>query len=65
MGLTMLSCFFAEPKLRRRSKPVPHFDLWVLVHPDLRRSPRLRVFRDAMVDAIKAHRRRLEGRTAR
>lgn len=62
MGLSLLPCFYAEPTLRRRSEPRPHFDLWVLVHPDLRRSPRLRAFRDAMVEAIAAHRPRLQGR---
>ncbi|MBL4688878.1 MAG: LysR family transcriptional regulator [Nannocystaceae bacterium] len=61
LGLSMLPCFYAEPMLKRRSKPRPHFDLWVLVHPDLRRSPRLRVFRDFIVDALKRHRARLEG----
>ena len=62
LGLTLLPCFFAEPMLQRRSTPKAHFDLWVLVHPDLRRSPRLRAFRDAMVEAIIRHRPRLEGR---
>jgi len=62
MGLTMLPCFLAEPLLPRRSEPVPSVDIWVLVHPDLRRSPRLRVFRDAMVAAIRRQRPRLEGR---
>lgn len=63
LGLTLLPCFFAEPMLQRRSTPKAHFDLWVLVHPDLRRSPRLRAFRDAMVEAIQRHRPRLEGQT--
>lgn len=62
MGLTILPCFFAEPLLERRGKAEPTFDIWVLVHPDLRRSPRLRTFRDAMVDAIKRAAPRLEGR---
>ncbi|MBV1858499.1 MAG: LysR family transcriptional regulator [Nannocystaceae bacterium] len=62
LGLSMLPCFYAEPTLTRRSEPRPHFDLWVLVHPDLRRSPRLRAFRDFMVEAIAGHRPRLEGR---
>lgn len=53
MGLTMLPCHFADAHLERRSEPEPSYDLWVLVHPDLRRSPRLRVFRDAMVAALK------------
>lgn len=62
MGLTMLPCFYAEPMLERRTEPEPRFDIWVLVHPDLRRSPRLRTFRDAMVAAIQRLRPRLEGR---
>jgi DNA-binding transcriptional LysR family regulator len=61
MGLTQLPCFYAEPLLTRRSEPQAAFDIWVLVHPDLRRNPRLRVFRDAVVDALKRHRKRLEG----
>ncbi len=64
MGLTMLPCFFAEPLLERRSEPAPRFDIWVLVHPDLRRSPRLRAFRDAIVAAIKRETPRLQGRAA-
>ncbi len=63
MGIANLPCFFAEPLLTRRSVPKPMMDVWVLVHPDLRRNPRLRVFRDAIVDALKRHRPRLEGRT--
>jgi DNA-binding transcriptional LysR family regulator len=63
MGLTMLPCFFAEPLLPRRTEPEPRFDLWVLVHPDLRRSPRLRIFRDSVVDAVKRAAPRLEDRT--
>jgi DNA-binding transcriptional LysR family regulator len=62
MGLSLLPCFFAEPLLERRTEPQPFTDLWVLVHPDLRRSPRLRLFRDFMVDALKRHKPRLEGR---
>ncbi len=61
LGLSMLPCFYADGRLRRRSEPRPYFDLWVLVHPDLRRSPRLRVFRDFVVEAISRHRPRLEG----
>lgn len=64
MGLAGLPCFLADPVLERHTEPRPSHDLWVLVHPGLRRSPRLRVFRDAMVEAIEGHRARLEG-TAR
>jgi len=64
MGLTRLPCFFAEPLLKRRSTPEPLLDIWVLVHADLRRSPRLRVFRDEMVKATKRLRARLQGTAA-
>lgn len=61
MGLTMLPCFFAEPLLERRTEPEPYLDIWVLVHPDLQRNARLRLFRDAIVEAIKKHKPRLSG----
>jgi len=62
MGLTFLPCFLGDPHLARRTEPVLTFDIWVLVHQDFRRTPRLRLFRDAMVEAIRAKRDRLEGR---
>jgi DNA-binding transcriptional LysR family regulator len=64
MGLTLLPCFFADPTLERRSEPIHGFDVWVLVHPDLRDNPRLRVFRDFIFEALRRHRPRLEGRLA-
>ncbi|MFT5587069.1 MAG: DNA-binding transcriptional LysR family regulator [Cognaticolwellia sp.] len=63
MGLAQLPCFFAEPMLKRVSEPRPGWDIWVLVHPDLRHNPRLRVFRDAVTAALKGHQARLEGRS--
>jgi DNA-binding transcriptional LysR family regulator len=62
MGLTMLPCYLADPYLERRSEPRRSYDLWVLVHEDLRRSPRLRVFRDEIVDALRRLQPRLEGK---
>lgn len=62
LGITRLPCFFAEPMLTRQSEPEPGLDIWVLVHPDLRRNPRLRAFRDAMVESIRRQQPRLEGR---
>ena len=62
MGLTFLPCFIGEPLLERRTEPVPTFDIWVVVHQDFRRTPRLRLFRDAMVEAIRAKQDRFEGR---
>lgn len=62
MGLTMLPCFFAEPTLERLTDPEPAWDAWVLVHPDLKRSPRLRRFRDDVVAELKRQEPRLHGR---
>ncbi|MFN3201428.1 MAG: LysR family transcriptional regulator [Bradymonadia bacterium] len=62
MGMTRLPCFFAEPRLTRRTQPEPGLDVWVLVHADLRSNPRLRAFRDAMVSALLRLKPRLEGR---
>ena len=51
MGVSMLPCYIADRYLPQRSKPQAAYDIWVLVHPDLRRNPRLRLFRDAVVEA--------------
>jgi DNA-binding transcriptional LysR family regulator len=61
MGLTRLPCFFAEPMLCRVSEPEPAFDFWVLVHPDLRRSARMKLVRDEIVAAIAHEGPRLRG----
>lgn len=62
MGMARIPCFMADPRLRRRTKPEPGFDIWILVHPDLQKNPRLRLFRDAMVEAFKRLRPVLEGK---
>ncbi len=51
MGIAMLPCTVGDPDLTRLTEPADDFDIWVLVHPDLRANPRLRVFRDEMVQA--------------
>ena len=61
MGLAILPCFMADPCLEQRTEPRASADLWVLVHPDLRRNPRLRLFRDEMVAALRQRRPQLEG----
>lgn len=61
LGFARLPCFYADPYLPRRSVPVHGGDVWVLVHPDLRRNPRLRIFRDFIVDALKRHQPALMG----
>ena len=50
----MLPCFMADG-LRRRSEPHHRADVWVLVHPDLRDNPRVRLFRVAIIQALAAH----------
>ena len=62
LGMARLPCFFADGHLERRTEPEPGLDVWVLVHPDLRRNPRLRLFRDMVADALKRQKDRLEGR---
>lgn len=64
LGLARLPCFFADGHLERRTEPEPGLDIWVLVHPDLRRNPRLRLFRDMVVESLERQLDRLEGRAA-
>ena len=61
MGLAMMPCLVGDRDLPRITNPTPDFDIWVLVHPDLRANPRLRIFRDAMVDALSSFERVLQG----
>lgn len=63
MGMAILPCFMADGLVPRRSEPFPGADLWVLVHPDLRTNPRLRLFRDHIVTALRNRSRRLMGLT--
>jgi DNA-binding transcriptional LysR family regulator len=64
MGMAFLLCFVADGHIERRTDPQPGLDIWVLVHPDLRRNPRLRLFRDMVVGALLRQQDRLEGRPA-
>ncbi|NIA68213.1 LysR family transcriptional regulator [Pelagibius litoralis] len=62
LGLAVLPCFLgdADPGLRRVMDPPEDLDtgLWLLTHPDLRRSARIR----ALVDLLYSHLRTLEPR---
>ncbi len=62
LGMALIPCFVADGHLERRTEPQPGLDIWVLVHPDLRRNPRLRLFRDMVVSALQRQQDRLEGR---
>jgi DNA-binding transcriptional LysR family regulator len=47
----------------RLGPPVPEFstDLWPLTHPDLRHSPRVRVFLDFLAAEVSEQRKLIEG----
>lgn len=58
MGAGQLLCMLgdADPTLVRLSTPDPALDtpLWLLTHPDLRHSARVRAFNDFVTDALRA-----------
>jgi DNA-binding transcriptional LysR family regulator len=65
IGIGHVPCFIADvrPALVRLADPDPELSagLWLLTHPDLRRSPRVRVFLDFLADEIVKLRRLIEG----
>ncbi|MDY7099503.1 MAG: LysR family transcriptional regulator [Pseudomonadota bacterium] len=65
LGLSRDACFMAdpEPDLVRLSDdpPQPLQDLWVLTHPDLRHSPRVRLMMDFISQAIIARKSLVTG----
>jgi len=65
IGIGPLPCFIADasPNLVRLSDVNPDFSagLWLLTHPDLRQSARVRAFMDFMASEIGKQRRWIEG----
>jgi DNA-binding transcriptional LysR family regulator len=65
IGVGPLPCFIADarPALVRLAPPNPDFStgLWLLTHPDLRHSARVRVFLDFLAAEIAKQREYLEG----
>jgi DNA-binding transcriptional LysR family regulator len=65
LGIGHLPCFIgdARPGLVRLGAIDPAFsaDLWLLTHPDLRHSPRVRTLLDALADGIARQRSFIEG----
>lgn len=68
IGIGFLPCFIADtkPALVRLAAPDPEFaaDLWLLTHPDLRHSPRVRLFLDFMATEIGRMKPLIEGERA-
>lgn len=66
MGVSILPCFMgdADPLLERYAEPDPAYNLglWILLHPDLKRTARVLAFRDHMVQAMNEKRDLFEGR---
>jgi molybdate transport repressor ModE-like protein len=65
VGVSILPCFMGDPdpELERYCDPDPAYNLglWVLLHPDLKRTARVLAFRDHMMQAIKERQSVFEG----
>lgn len=65
-GIGLLPCFIAQtfPNLVRLGEPIEQFEgaLWLLTHPDLRNTARVRVFMDHVGSEIVKRRAFIEGR---
>jgi DNA-binding transcriptional LysR family regulator len=68
IGIGYLPCFIADkrPALHRLGPPQAGYaaDLWLLTHPDLRHSPRVRLFLDFMAQELAKLRPLMEGSSA-
>ena len=66
MGIASLPCFLADPDTRlMRILPPPDeltSELWLLTHPDLRRTARVRAFMDYLAESLQKERDLIEGR---
>jgi len=69
LGIGHLPCFLGDawPGLERLAAPEDAYasDLWLLTHPDLRNTPRIRAVLDALAEAIAEKRPLIEGRAPR
>jgi DNA-binding transcriptional LysR family regulator len=66
LGVSYLPCFLgdSDPVLERYCEPDPQHDLglWILLHPDLKRTARVLAFRDYMIQCIHEKQDLFEGR---
>lgn len=66
LGVSYLPCFLgdSDPQLQRYCEPDPQHDLglWILLHPDLKRTARVLAFRDHMIQNIEKKRGLFEGK---
>lgn len=66
MGLVLLPCYIGDitPGLARMTDPLPELRaaIWLLTHPDLRRTARVRAFLDFLGQRLGAQRDAFEGR---
>ncbi|HEY9569346.1 MAG TPA: LysR family transcriptional regulator [Thalassobaculum sp.] len=67
LGLSLLPCFLGDPEPGVMRVPgtatLDGKSIWLLYHPDLRRSARVRALIDFLAPAIRRHRDLIEGRT--
>jgi DNA-binding transcriptional LysR family regulator len=67
LGVSILPCYAADPdpalvRLIDRPFTDPKFDIWLVYHPDTRRTRRLRLFADFVINRIRADIDLFEGR---
>jgi DNA-binding transcriptional LysR family regulator len=66
LGVAYLPCFMGDtdPELERCCPPDPQLNLglWLLFHPDMKRTARVLAFRNHLVEAIRSQRSLFEGR---
>lgn len=64
-GVAVLPCYLGDddPNLTRIGEKIPELatDLWLLTHPDLRKTARVRALLDFLADAMKQRRGQLSG----
>lgn len=66
MGVATLPCYLADedPDIVQLTDPIPElcYDLWLLVHPDLRGVVRIHALMDFLTESIRGQSQRLAGR---